>query len=101
MLSVVAGGHNGNKKDPQKDILKAWRVTTENGDVYIVKGTEILVGDDGEALIVFNRGTIVFSEKTHVNVSIDNKEWVTKEARPRKKKRSVKTKSPTKKTAKV
>lgn len=101
MLSIVPGAHNGNKKDPQKDILKTWRITTESGDVYIVKGTEILVGDDGEALIVFNRGTIVFSERLHVNVSIDNKDWVTKEVRPKKKKKVVKAKAPAKKTTKV
>ena len=101
MLSIVPGGHNGNTKNSDKNVLKVWRITVDNGDVYLVKGTEVYVGDEGESLVVYNRETIVFSEKTHVNVSIDDKEWVTKEARPVKKRAVSKVKAPAKKKSKV
>lgn len=89
MLSIVPGGHNGKKKSLEKDLLKTWRITTENGDVYRVTGTEIAVGDEGESLIVFNKGTIVFSENTHTNVSIDDLTFVQKLAKPKNVKKAV------------
>ena len=84
MLSIVPGGHNGKKKNTEKDLLKTWRITTEEGDVYRVTGTEIAVGDVGDSLIVFNKGTIVFSENTHTNVSIDDLAFVQKLEKPKK-----------------
>lgn len=91
MLNIVAGGHNGKKKTQDKDLLKTWIIVTDTDKTFRAQGTEIFVGDLDEGVTVFNKGSVVFSSKDAITVSIDDPLMVQDISKPKTRRRKKTT----------